>query len=479
MQELENKHIKLITETIDRSGISYSHLREDLIDHICCEIEAQLAGGVSFQQAFESIRHNIGIKSLQQVQEKTLLLIDKNYCAMKSTMKLSGIISTILLIVGTLFKIEHWPGGSIALALGFTALCLVFLPSSIYIMHRENKHRGTVLLYLTAFLGSASYFCGILFKVQHWPGANVLMTVGSLVLGFLFLPFLWNYLLKRAETGREKFVYSVGVVCAMLGFVGFLFKFMHWPGASLILFIDALLLAAVFIPFYTWVKYSKSAHTENSFIYAIAAVSWLSLTFLLLSLTTSKNIFEGFFTTQEKIAYQSNILKQKNESEYLEFTQAKNREALEKVKALTDDLDGYIQKLKMDILQQLEDVNSQAVQPDGVINIARIEDNTSTQATYLVMIGENGGGKASELKTKLDKTRTDFKELVNQDETMSKLIDACLGTGLPEGAPEWAGSWENLYFDHTSVMGCIEILTALQRNLHIAENEVISYLLNA
>jgi len=216
-----------------------------------------------------------------------------------------------------------------------------------------------------------------------------------------------------------------------------------------------------------------------SFIYTVAAVSWLCLTFLLLSLSTSKNIFEGFFSTQKKIEFQSNILKQKNESEYLEFTQAKNRESLEKVKTLTDDLDGYIQTLKMDILQQLDNVNSQVVKQTGAINLAGIEDNTSTEATYLIMIGENGGGKATELKTRLDDTRKEFIELVNQDETMRKLIDACLNTELPEGAPEWSGSWENLYFDHTSVMGCIEVLTALQRNLHLAENEVISYLLNA
>ena len=274
MQELTKDNVRAITETIDRAEITFSHLREDLIDHVCCEIETQLEKGLDFNKAFEKIKKNFGIKSLQQVQEKTLLLIDKNYCAMKKTMKVSGIISTILLMVGSLFKIQHWPGAGAMLTLGFFILCFLFLPSANYIMHKQKKDRSLILLFLSVFLGSFGYFLGILFKVQHWPGGAPLLTIGIGLLCLLFFPLLLRYLVKKTESGYEKAVYTIGVLSGMVYMIGFLFKMMHWPIASLLLLIGSIGVAVIFIPLYTVFKYKKAKSIEASYIYIIAAVTW-------------------------------------------------------------------------------------------------------------------------------------------------------------------------------------------------------------
>ena len=68
--------------------------------------------------------------------------------------------------------------------------------------------------------------------------------------------------------------------------------------------------------------------------------------------------------------------------------------------------------------------------------------------------------------------------LAKQDETVTKIINSLLNTDLPEEAPEWAASWEMLWFSRTSAAGSIEVLTAIQRNLRMAENEVINYIMN-
>src|SRR3989304_5524239 len=190
MHGLNKGIIRLITETIDNAGITFSHLRDDLIDHLCCQIEKEMQGGLNFQNAFAKIKNSTGIKDLQKVQEKTILLIDKNYCAMKKTMKVSGIISTSLLMFGSLFKIYHWPGASVMITLGFLILCLLFLPSANYVMHKEKKDKSLMLLFISAFLGSFGFFLGILFKVQHWPGAGLMLTIGIGLLWVGFLPAL-------------------------------------------------------------------------------------------------------------------------------------------------------------------------------------------------------------------------------------------------------------------------------------------------
>jgi hypothetical protein len=124
MFELTHKHLDLITADVSRADISYSHLKYDLIDHICCDLEKEMSEGLPFEKAYAMVKKRIGIRGLQQIQEDTLLLIDKKYRIMKNTMKTSGVIATILMAFGSLFKIEHWPGASIMLVLGFFfALC--------------------------------------------------------------------------------------------------------------------------------------------------------------------------------------------------------------------------------------------------------------------------------------------------------------------------------------------------------------------
>ena len=76
-------------------------------------------------------------------------------------------------------------------------------------------------------------------------------------------------------------------------------------------------------------------------------------------------------------------------------------------------------------------------------------------------------------------TCEEFLDLVEHDEKAARVIAVCFDTDLPEDIPERISSWEMLYFNHTTVMGCIEVLTSIQRNLRLAENEVIRYLMNS
>ena len=478
MQELSKQNIRLISQILDRSGISFSHLREDLIDHFCCEIEEKLAEGITFSQAFESIKHNLGIKSLQQVQEKTLLLIDKNYCAMKTTMKFSAIISIILLIVGILFKINHWPWAGIMITLGFFILCFFFLPSAYYIMHREKRDRRLIFLFISAFLGSCSFFLGILFKVQHWPGGAPLLTLGIIIMCVLFFPALLRYLFRQAKSGKEKIAYTFAVISGITFFLGFLFKAMHWPGGNALQTAAVFFLVGLFIPFYTFVRYSKSKHVEAGYIYLIAAVSWIVMFGMLVSLSRSKNVLQTLQANHQILQQQKSDFEMRNESIYRLATTSDLSGKFEEIKRTTDNLDSYIQDLKLEIIRNLNEQNLQAINEEGSIDLSRIIDDTNTEAPFKVLIGEKQSGKALELKNKINATRNALIDQVDREDTVARFINTCLITDLPGDAPQGVGSWEMLYFSRASVTGCMEVLTAIQRNLRIAENEVISYLQN-
>ena len=87
-------------------------------------------------------------------------------------------------ILGLLFKTLHWPGASIIL---LTSGVITIVMLALLLFH--NKGPLTVELRFPALLiGSVmTIITGGLFKIMHWPGANVLLLVGLSVCAAWFL----------------------------------------------------------------------------------------------------------------------------------------------------------------------------------------------------------------------------------------------------------------------------------------------------
>lgn len=81
-------------------------------------------------------------------------------------------------------------------------------------------------------LGMALLFLGLLFKTLHWPGASIVLLSGVLLTLVTIVPLVvrrpqpWNIEVRRP-----------GVLFAALVLVlsGMIFKMMHWPGANIML----------------------------------------------------------------------------------------------------------------------------------------------------------------------------------------------------------------------------------------------------
>src|SRR4030043_685395 len=110
MSELSIALINLIIGDVKCQRITFSHLCDDLIDHICCDIEYEMENGLSFEKAYQKVKAKIGDRGLNKIQEETLYSVDTKYRRMKNTMKITGIAGTVLLSFGAMSKIMHWPG---------------------------------------------------------------------------------------------------------------------------------------------------------------------------------------------------------------------------------------------------------------------------------------------------------------------------------------------------------------------------------
>ncbi len=79
-------------------------------------------------------------------------------------------------------------------------------------------------------IGIAGVILGLLFKTLHWPKANLLLLISSLLvivtmtLLLIKKPGPWNIQIQRP-------VWIFGSVAVVL--TGVIFKMMHWPGANI------------------------------------------------------------------------------------------------------------------------------------------------------------------------------------------------------------------------------------------------------
>jgi hypothetical protein len=184
MPELSFRDIDQISNDIRKQEITFSHLADELIDHLCCDVEYQMKNGMSFPEAYRFVKEKMGSRRLKEIQEETLYVVDTKYRQMKNTMKISAIAGTIMLGFAALFKVMHWPGAGILLTLGAFTLAFVFMPSALTVLWKESHsskrlflYHGNAVHYRSGVQGSAlapgspdTYGCITLRDLCVYPG---------------------------------------------------------------------------------------------------------------------------------------------------------------------------------------------------------------------------------------------------------------------------------------------------------------------
>ena len=117
---------------------------------------------------------------------------------MKGTMFLLGYIALFLSTSGFLFKTMHWPGATVLLFSGFATLLVTLLSTLVYFAKFLPRKPYSFWLRTGAGLASLMLISiGFMFKIMHWPGAGIMYTLGTLVFNIMFLPLFFYYLYKH------------------------------------------------------------------------------------------------------------------------------------------------------------------------------------------------------------------------------------------------------------------------------------------
>ena len=213
MHSLSDTEVDFILGDLEKKGIVLEELRDNLLDHICCILEDEMEEQDDFHEYYESILPRFFNNELIEIQKETDKLLQfKNFYIMKKIMYHSGAITALLTLLGALFKSMHWPGAGLLIMLGGFFFSIVFMPLLIILKLRDDESKREKLVFSFGLLLSIGLITGVLFKIMHWPFANNLMLYSTGLFIFLYVPVYFITGIRRPERKFYTIVNSVLMV---------------------------------------------------------------------------------------------------------------------------------------------------------------------------------------------------------------------------------------------------------------------------
>jgi hypothetical protein len=232
MYRLSDKEVETIERRILRSGLSDKGLQNDLLDHFCCFVEEKMSEGADFESAYEEAYRSITPDGMYDIETELITLLTLNkQIGMKRAISITGALSTFMLTAGIILKYAHMPGAAVHITLGIGIATMIFIPFVCIFKIREKQGAADKWLWTIGSVFGAALAFSTLFKVQHWPGANML---GSLSLAILLLLFLPVYFLSGIRNPASRINTIVSSVFVVMG-CGLYFTLVMTPRAARIM----------------------------------------------------------------------------------------------------------------------------------------------------------------------------------------------------------------------------------------------------
>ncbi len=421
MAELSDTEIEILNREINKQGLTYTQLQKELLDHLCCDIEAKMDEGQEFLKAYEEVRQRLENNRIQEIQEETLLLINQKYRMMKKFMYILGTIAPSLLIIGAIFKLQHWPGASVLIVLGSFLLAAVYLPVFAMVSIRDTRKR---------------------------------------------------------EKKVNKTLYVAGVITGFIFITGVLFKIMHWPGAGIALTVSVLLTVAVFIPILVVHALKDKENQVQSFSILIFVLSFMAINIMVFALKVSKNMLNSMRISAKENMMTSRMLESGNtlvlKAAFMDSTLSSDQlDQANLIHEKTGELDNYLQKIMVDILLATHEDNHLAIGEDGSVDLSQTSYLDVHRSTELVIFGsEFERGKGEVLEKSLETHRKLL--LTHAGPELDDVIEEMLDTSgeYPDEA-----TWLVETFGQAPMIAAMISLSNLQFKLHFLEGEILKELL--
>ncbi len=210
MRELSEKEIDFISEDLRSRGIQNEDLRDNLLDHICVILENECTEETNLREKYDEVLSRFYKEELSEIQTETNnLLRFKHFYAMKNTLKIAGLATAVFTVLGAILKTFHLPGAGISIVLGGFFLSFIFLPLLIIVKFRDEDSKTDKAVFGFGLIVGIILSVGLIFKLMHWPTANILMISSTVIFTFVYVPLYFITRFNRPEIRFNTIVNSV------------------------------------------------------------------------------------------------------------------------------------------------------------------------------------------------------------------------------------------------------------------------------
>ncbi len=123
---------------------------------------------------------------------------------MKNLIYFIGIGSLNLFLLGAISKMLLLPGAGILITLGLGIFAVVFLPIATWDAYQGHNDKTQFWVYITGFICAFVCIIGAIFKIQHFQGSQILLTIGIPLPFVVYLPvFLYNNLRSKTQSNNN------------------------------------------------------------------------------------------------------------------------------------------------------------------------------------------------------------------------------------------------------------------------------------
>ena len=292
-----------------------------------------------------------------------------------------------------------------------------------------------------------------LLKINHWPGG---ISLQFLSLGILFTIFVIINTIVNLKYPKYNVLLAVGGFSLALFIVGFIFKQLHWPYASLILTTSFFLLIAILFVLFS-LDYGREDEKKKKYSFIlILSIVLVTMVYQASFTGIAKNVIDGYtqsyinsnVTKESLLRLNENIINNKEEvsNEILEFHEST-------IKLLEE-----IEEIEKEVASAASD----GIPIDDYTLILR-KDNYDITTEILII-----QNKATQIKNMLGEYRSEISKL-DIDPSNEKQILILLQTRDVNDPDFGYKTWESLNFEFLPAISAIATLTAIQANILLAE----------
>ncbi len=163
----------------------------------------------------------------------------------------------------------HWPGASSIICTSLVGIIILLI--DFILNNRSSKFLSRKIL--SGLFGSI-YVLGVLFKIMHYMGANILLITSIIGLSIVLIEFAYS--LRKNLTAMLPLLFSI-----TLFFI--LFKILHWPRVPYILY-GSYFTFSIFVPIILFLEGFKLKTTHKSLKNHFLIIGSLSFTLLMFEL---------------------------------------------------------------------------------------------------------------------------------------------------------------------------------------------------